>query len=129
MIIKTLIKKRGQLSLEFSVLLLVILALSLASIYHFMDNNLDRRDRDLDKIDVGAKTAVSLVNSRYKGIDVEYPITYLGMSYDSEKTNITIYIKSQSPLDNPTLGRIKNLIYERANVDPNMYDINIVIVN
>ena len=129
MIIKTLIKKRGQLSLEFSVLLLVILALSLASIYHFMDNNLDKRDRDLDKIDVGAKTAVSLVNSRYKGIDVEYPITYLGMSYDSEKTNITIYIKSQSPLDNPTLGRIKNLIYERANVDPNMYDINIVIVN
>ena len=127
MIIKT--KNRGQLSLEFSVLLLVILVLSLTSIYHFMDNNLDRKDRDLDKIDIGAKTAVSLVNSRYKGIEVEYPITYLGMSYDSDKTNITIYIKSQSPLDNSTINTIRDLIYERGEVDPNIYTINIVTVD
>ena len=127
MIIKT--KNRGQLSLEFSVLLLVILVLSLTSIYHFMDNNLDKRDRDLDKIDIGAKTAVSLVNSRYKGIEVEYPITYLGMSYDINKTNITIYIKSQSPLDNSTINTIRDLIYERGEMDPNIYNITIVTVD
>ncbi|HIQ38458.1 MAG TPA: class III signal peptide-containing protein [Methanothermococcus okinawensis] len=129
MIIKTLIKKRGQLSLEFSILLLVILTLSIASIYHFMNNNLDKRDRDLDKIDIGAKTAISLVNSRYNGSNVEYPILYLGMSYDSDKTNISIYIKNQSPLDISTINLIERLIYDRADVDPSIYNITIVIVD
>ncbi|GBF36065.1 class III signal peptide-containing protein [Methanofervidicoccus abyssi] len=129
MIVKTLIKKRGQLSFEFSVLLLVILVLSIASIYHFMNNNLNNRDRDLDNIDIGAKTAISLVNSGYNGSNVEYPILYLGMSYDPDKTDISIYIKNQSPLDDSTLNLIRRLIYDRSHVDPNVYNITVVIVN
>lgn len=129
MIIKTLLKKRGQLSLEFSLLLFVILILSLASIYHFINNNLDERSRDLDNIDIGAKTAISLVNSGYNGSNVGYPILYLGMSYDSNRTNISIYIRNQSPLDASTLYLIERLIYDRSGVDPDEYNITIVIVN
>ena len=121
--------KRGQLSLEFSVLLLVILTLSLVTIYHFLDKNLDTRDRDLDKIDIGAKTAISLVNARYNGTSIDYPIVYLGMTYNLDKTHITIYVKSQSPLDPSTRDLIRDLTYERAGVDTRHYHITVVTVN
>ena len=121
--------RRGQLSLEFSVLLLVMITLSLATIYHFLDNNLDMKDRELERIDVGAKTAVSLINSRYNGTNLDYPIVYLGMTYDSSKTNITIYIKNQSPLDNSTLGLIKDLTYEKAKVNSSKYQMKVVTID
>lgn len=129
MIIKTLLIKRGQIALEFALLMFIILVLSIATVYHFINNNLDEKNRNLDKIDMGAKTAISLINSGYNGSNVEYPIIYLGMSYDSDKTDITIYIKNQSPLDISTLNLIERLIYDRSGVDPNRYNITIVIVN
>ncbi|HID47766.1 MAG TPA: class III signal peptide-containing protein [Methanothermococcus okinawensis] len=124
-----MVGRRGQLSLEFSVLILVMLILSLATIYHFLDNNLDRKDRDLDKIDIGAKTAVSLVNSGYNGIYLEYPVIYLGMTYSPDKTYITLYIKNQSPLDKSTLELIEDLTYERADVNQSIYRITVVTVD
>jgi len=126
---RKILKKRGQLSLEFSLLTLLILTVSVISIVHFINNNLDERSRDIDKIDIGAKTAISLVNSGYNGSNIEQYIIYLGMSYDPSKTNISIYIKNQSPLDSSTIDLIERLIYERADVDPNIYNITVVVSN
>ncbi|MBW9222777.1 class III signal peptide-containing protein [Methanothermococcus sp. SCGC AD-155-C09] len=124
---KPLLSNRGQLSLEFSILIMVILLLSSASIYHFLKDNINEEDRTLDKIEIGAKTAVSLINSGYNGTNVDYPIIYVGMEYDSSKTNISIYLQNQSPLDNSTLSLIKDLIYDKQNIDRNKYNINIIL--
>jgi uncharacterized protein (UPF0333 family) len=109
-----LFRKKGQLSLEFSMILLVIMLLSLVSIYHFLDNNLNENDKVLDKIDVGAKTAVSLVNSRYNGTYNEYPISYLGMT--SNGKNITIWVSTEQ-LSDQSREFIKNYIYDSQKID------------
>ena len=74
--------------------LLIIMVLSIVSIYNFLENNFSEDDKTLDKIDVGAKTAVSLVNSRYNGTYNEYPISYLGMT--SNGKNITIWVSTNN---------------------------------
>ena len=89
-----LLKKKGQVSLDFSMVLLIIMVLSIVSIYNFLENNFSEDDKTLDKIDVGAKTAVSLVNSRYNGTYNEYPISYLGMT--SNGKNITIWVSTNN---------------------------------
>ena len=95
-------------------ILLVIMLLSLVSIYHFLDNNLNENDKVLDKIDVGAKTAVSLVNSRYNGTYNEYPISYLGMT--SNGKNITIWVSTEQ-LSDQSREFIKNYIYDSQKID------------
>jgi len=124
---KPLLSNRGQLSLEFSVLMIALLLISTASIYHFLTDNVNEEDRTLDKIEIGAKTAVSLINSGYNGTNVDYPITYLGMAYDSSKTNISIYLQNQSPLDNSTLSFIRDLIYDKQNINRSKYNITIIL--
>ena len=124
---KTLLLNRGQLSLEFSILMMTILLISISLIYHFLSNNLNEEDRTLDKIEIGTKTAISLINSGYNGTNVDYPIIYLGMAYDSSKTNIFIYLKNQSPLDCSTLSLIRNLIYTKQNIDQNKYNITLIL--
>ena len=109
-----LFRKKGQLSLEFSMILLVIMLLSLVSIYHFLNNDLNENDRVLDKIDVGAKTAVSLVNSRYNGTYNEYPISYLGMT--SNGKNITIWVSTEQ-LSDQSREFIRNYIYDSQKID------------
>ncbi|MBW9222890.1 class III signal peptide-containing protein [Methanothermococcus sp. SCGC AD-155-K20] len=124
---KPLISNRGQLSLEFSILMMALLLISTASIYHFLTDNINEEDRTLDKIEIGAKTAVSLINSGYNGTNVDYPIIYVGMAYDSSKTNISIYLQNQSPLDNSTLSFIRDLIYDNQNINRSKYNINITL--
>ncbi|HIP16867.1 MAG TPA: class III signal peptide-containing protein [Methanothermococcus okinawensis] len=124
---KSLISNRGQLSLEFSILMMVILVMSVVSIYYFLENTLNEEDRTLDRIEIGAKTAVSLVNSGYNGTNVDYPIIYVGMNYSSE-TNISIYLKNQSPLDYSTLSFIRDLIYDNQNINRSKYNITIILI-
>jgi len=119
-----LFRKKGQLSLEFSMILLVIMLLSLVSIYHFLDNNLNENDKVLDKIDVGAKTAVSLVNSRYNGTYNEYPISYLGMT--SNGKNITIWVSTEQ-LSNQSKDFIINYTYNSQKINRSKYNITVEV--
>ncbi len=118
----TLFKKKAQISLEFSIVLLAIMVISMASIYYFLSNNFSSNDNTLDKIDIGAKTAVSLVNSRYNGTYNEYPITYLGMTYNSDMSNITIYLASEK-LSSSAANFIIKYIYTNQKIDPSKYHI------
>jgi uncharacterized protein (UPF0333 family) len=117
-----LFRKKGQISMEFSILFLVIMVMSMATIYHFLSNNFNSKDVTLNKIDVGAKTAVSLINSGYNGTYNEYPITYLGMKYDSTMTNITIIVYTPK-LSDSARDFILKYIYNNQNIDPNEYNI------
>ncbi len=119
-----LYKKKGQVSLEFSILLLAILTISIVSIYYFLNNNFDDKDRVLDKIDIGAKTAVSLVNSRYNGTYNRYPITYLGITYDDSMTNITIHV-STNDLSDSAKNFIINYTYNSQKINRSMYSISV----
>ncbi|WP_292460439.1 class III signal peptide-containing protein [Methanothermococcus sp.] len=124
-----LLSKRAQISLEFSILLLAILVMSSATIYYFIHNNFNEKNKTLDKIDIGAKTAVSLVNSGYNGTHTDYPIIYLGMKYDANKTNIVIYIKNRSSVNNPTKNFIIDYIINSQNINSSKYNISIKYIN
>ncbi|WP_421077256.1 class III signal peptide-containing protein [Methanothermococcus sp. Ax23] len=124
-----LLSKRAQLSLEFSILLLAILVMSILSIYYFLNDNFNEKDRMLDKIEVGAKTAVSLVNSGCNGTHTDYPIIYLGMKYDDTKTNISIYVKNRSSVDDYTKKFINYTIYNSQNINSSKYNINVIYSN
>ncbi|MCQ6253499.1 MAG: class III signal peptide-containing protein [Methanocaldococcus sp.] len=88
--------KRAQISLEFAILFLVILVVSIIYIYNFLSNNLTKEDINLDKIDIAAKSAVILVNSNYNGIHSNVTLVYGGLSWSGNKKNITIYISPRS---------------------------------
>ena len=117
--------KKGQASLEFSMLLLVMTLLSVVSIYNFLHHNLGEEDRTINDIEVGATKAVSFVNSGVNGTYVKYPISYLGMEYDENKTNIAVYIKNSSSINQYTKNFINSTIYNSQNIDSSKYNITI----
>ena len=89
--------KRGQISFEFSIIVLSILLVSTITITYFLTSSFDEGTRTLDKIDLGAKTAVSFVNSGYNGTEPNGTIIYAGMTWnniDNNYENITIRITS-----------------------------------
>ena len=116
--------KKGQLSLEFSAILSVMILLSTMSIYHFLDNNLSEKERTLDKIGVGAETAVSLVNSKYNGIYNKYPVSYLGMKYNDN--DVTIYVSTEQ-LSNQSRDFIRNYIYDSQKINSSEYTITVEV--
>ncbi|AEH06091.1 class III signal peptide-containing protein [Methanothermococcus okinawensis] len=120
-----LLSKRAQLSLEFSMLILSIIVMSTFSIYYFLHNTFNEKERTMDKIDIGAKTAVSLVNSNYNGTYTRYPLIYLGMKYDNSKTNVTIYIINRSPVNSYTNNFIINYIINTQHINNSKYNISI----
>ena len=105
-------------------ILLVIMLLSLVSIYHFLNNDLNENDRVLDKIDVGAKTAVSLINSRYNGTYNKYIISYLGMKYNDN--DVTIYVSTEQ-LSNQSRDFIRNYIYDSQKINKSEYTITVEV--
>ncbi|ABR56461.1 conserved hypothetical protein [Methanococcus aeolicus Nankai-3] len=121
--------KKGQTSLEFSMVLLVIVLLSVVSIYNFLNDNFDEEDKTINKIEVGVTKAVSFVNSRVNGTYVKYPISYLGMSYNENKTNISIYIRNGSSVNLYTKNFINSTIYNDQNINYSKYKINIYYVD
>jgi uncharacterized protein (UPF0333 family) len=116
--------KKGQLSLEFSAILLVMILLSTMSIYHFLDNNLSEKERTLDKIGVGAETAVSLINSKYNGTYNKYPVSYLGMKTNGE--NITIYVYAKQ-LSNQSKDFIVDYTYNSQKINRSKYYITVEV--
>jgi uncharacterized protein (UPF0333 family) len=118
------------MSLEFSILALAVLVLSVYSITHFLNNSFSEEDRTIDKIDIAAKTAVSMVNSGYNGTSVSRTISYSGVSWnkvDDGTYNVTIYIRGDEAEINSVEDFIINYIVESQNIDPNKYDINIIV--
>ncbi|WP_423793237.1 class III signal peptide-containing protein [Methanocaldococcus indicus] len=83
---------RGQLSLEFAIIFLGILVLSIVTIYNFLNITLFPNDSlstiDIEKISSTARTAINLVNSGYRGFNET--VYYVGITY--EGYNVTVYI-------------------------------------
>ncbi|MBA2862430.1 class III signal peptide-containing protein [Methanococcus maripaludis] len=120
--------KRGQISFEFSIIVLSILLISTITITYFLTSSFDEGTRTLDKIDLGAKTAVSLVNSGYNGTELDGTIIYAGMTWDkagNTYANITVYITNTTPVPSSTGAFIKNYVVDSQNIDTTKYDFNI----
>ncbi len=124
-------KRKGQASLEFSLLLLLMITLSTITIYGFLKNNLDEDSRDLSKIDIAAKTSVMLVNSGYNGTYTKYTVDYLGMKYNKEYNNITnntvyyVRIYISPTISNDISNFIKDYTYKKSGVNMSKYNITV----
>ncbi|MBA2858967.1 uncharacterized protein (UPF0333 family) [Methanococcus maripaludis] len=119
---------RGQISFEFSIIVLSILLISTITITYFLTSSFDEGTRTLDKIDLGAKTAVSLVNSGYNGTQTEGTLIYAGMTWDTAGNNyenITVYISNTTPVPDDTRVFVKNYTVETQGIDTTKYDFNI----
>jgi uncharacterized protein (UPF0333 family) len=119
---------RGQISFEFSIIVLSILLISTITITYFLTSSFDEGTRALDKIDLGAKTAVSLVNSGYNGTQAEGTLIYAGMTWDNAGNNyenITVYISNTTPVPDDTRLFVKNYTIESQGIDTTKYDFNI----
>jgi len=119
---------RGQISFEFSIIVLSILLISTITITYFLTSSFDEGTRTLDKIDLGAKTAVSLVNSGYNGTDIDGTIVYAGMTWstvDNDYVNITVHITNTSAVPSSTGAFIKNYVINSQEIDTTKYDFNI----
>jgi uncharacterized protein (UPF0333 family) len=119
---------RGQISFEFSIIVLSILLISTITITYFLTSSFDEGTRSLDKIDLGAKTAVSLVNSGYNGTQAEGTLIYAGMTWDNAGNNyenITVYISNTTPVPDDTRLFVKNYTIESQDIDTTKYDFNI----
>ncbi|ABO35738.1 conserved hypothetical protein [Methanococcus maripaludis C5] len=120
--------KRAQISFEFSIIVLSILLISTITITYFLTSSFDEGTRTLDKIDLGAKTAVSLVNSGYNGTDIDGTIVYAGMTWstvDNDYVNITVHITNTSAVPSSTGAFIKNYVINSQEIDTTKYDFNI----
>uniref|UniRef100_A9A864 Class III signal peptide n=1 Tax=Methanococcus maripaludis (strain C6 / ATCC BAA-1332) TaxID=444158 RepID=A9A864_METM6 len=120
--------KRGQISFEFSIIVLSILLMSTITITYFLTSSFDEGTRTLDKIDLGAKTAVSLVNSGYNGTNVDGTIVYAGMTWEKSGNNyqnITVYITNTTPVNVGIGDFIKNYTVNSQNIDTDKYDFNV----
>jgi len=118
--------KRGQISFEFSIIVLAILLMSSITLSYFLTSSFDEGTRTLDKIDIGAKTAVSLVNSGYNGINVNGTVSYAGMTWEEANGhyNVTIYVINTSSL-NGVSEFIVNYTIESQNIDTSKFAINL----
>jgi len=120
--------KRGQISFEFSIIVLSILLVSTITITYFLTSSFDEGTRTLDKIDLGAKTAVSFVNSGYNGTEPNGTIIYAGMTWnniDNNYENITIHIVNTTPIPSSTEAFIKNYVVNSQNINTTKYDFEI----
>ncbi|WP_456374120.1 class III signal peptide-containing protein [Methanocaldococcus sp.] len=117
--------KRAQISLEFAILFLVILVVSIIYIYNFLSNNLTKEDINLDKIDIAAKSAVILVNSNYNGIHSNVTLVYGGLSWSGNKKNITIYISPRSYVTVQIKNFIISYIYNTTKINSSEYNITV----
>ncbi|WP_459201781.1 class III signal peptide-containing protein [Methanococcus sp. CF] len=120
--------KKGQISFEFSIIVLSILLISTITITYFLTSSFNEASRELDKIDLGAKTAVSLVNSGYNGTGLDETLIYAGMTWDEEDNkyvNITIYITNTTPVPNGTRDFIRNYVIDSQEIDTSKYNFTI----
>ena len=117
--------KKAQISLEFAILFLTILLVSVVYLNNFLSKNFTNEDVNLDKIDIAAKSAVILVNSNYKGIHSNVTLVYGGLSWSGNKKNITIYISPRSYVTVQIKNFIINYIYSTTKINSSEYNITV----
>ncbi|CAB3287672.1 conserved protein of unknown function [Methanocaldococcus lauensis] len=130
MMIPMLIKlNKGQITLEFSILFLAILIMSLVTINNFISKNVSKDDLIINQIDIAAKSAVILINSNYKGLHLNTTLIYGGISWSENKKDIYIYISPKDLVSNDTknfiIEYVKNYVYNTTKINISDYNITI----
>ncbi|ABR55143.1 conserved hypothetical protein [Methanococcus vannielii SB] len=121
---------KGQISFEFSIIVLAVLLMSTITLSYFLGDSFSEDTRTLDKIDLGAKTAVSLVNSGYNGTHVNGTVIYAGMTFEESggKYNVTLYLINTSSL-NFVSNFIVNYVVNSQNIDNTKFNITLSTLN
>ncbi|XRO74844.1 class III signal peptide-containing protein [Methanocaldococcus sp. 28A] len=128
MISKLTKSKKAQVSLEFSILFLFILLISLITISYFLLQNFSKDDLVIDSVDSAAKTSVLLINSGYNGIHSNTTLIYVGISWSDDKKSIYIYI-SPDNVTSEIKNFIKSYIYNTTKINQSVYNISIITIN
>ncbi|AEF96518.1 class III signal peptide-containing protein [Methanotorris igneus] len=117
----------GQISLEFSLLVLVVLVVSMSLIVNIMNDLFNEEERIIDKIDIAAKTAVSLVNSHYNGTYANETLIYTGLTYNESNGSVyvTIHIIPKNAINKDVGDFIINYIYDNQHINRSKYNISI----
>ncbi|EHP86563.1 class III signal peptide-containing protein [Methanotorris formicicus] len=116
--------KMGQTSIEFSILLLIILVIVVSSITNVINGLFNEEERTIDKIDISAKTAVSLVNSHYNGTYANETLTYAGMYLNETSNEVIIYIVPDYTINENVKNFIVNYIHNYINNSKYIIKIN-----
>ncbi|WP_250543612.1 class III signal peptide-containing protein [Methanocaldococcus lauensis] len=120
---------KGQITLEFSILFLAILIMSLVTINNFISKNVSKDDLIINQIDIAAKSAVILINSNYKGLHLNTTLIYGGISWSENKKDIYIYISPKDLVSNDTknfiIEYVKNYVYNTTKINISDYNITI----
>ncbi|CAB3290149.1 conserved protein of unknown function [Methanocaldococcus lauensis] len=129
MIPMLIILNKGQITLEFSILFLAILIMSLVTINNFISKNVSKDDLIINQIDIAAKSAVILINSNYKGLHLNTTLIYGGISWSENKKDIYIYISPKDLVSNDTknfiIEYVKNYVYNTTKINISDYNITI----
>ncbi|ADG13014.1 Protein of unknown function DUF361 [Methanocaldococcus infernus ME] len=119
---------RGQISLEFTILLLAIIVLSTVILSNFLKENVGSFDFNIVKIDNKAKEAINLLNSGYP-YQLNTTLLYIGMKWEKINDSFINITLGVSPDINDSIKNfIINYIYNETGVNRSVYRLNLIEV-
>jgi uncharacterized protein (UPF0333 family) len=109
--------KKGQLSLEFSVMVLAILVISYAMTSHFMNDVLNQQVKNVGDVDILAKSAVSFLNAGYNGSNARVYFIRSEIINREGEYDITIVLANDTPISDSDKKYLRDYITDNLSAN------------
>ncbi|MBP2143179.1 uncharacterized protein (UPF0333 family) [Methanococcus voltae] len=109
--------KKGQLSLEFSVMVLAILVISYAMTSHFMNDVLNQQVKNVGDVDILAKSAVNFLNAGYNGSDARLYFIRSEIINREGQYDITIVLANDTPISESDKEYLRDYITDNLSAN------------